>query len=157
MIVGVTGHQRIAKEEGWTAITARLDALIGHLEPPLLGISSLAIGTDQIFADLILQRGGDLVALLPFPEYTRTFSEPEGRRRYRALLRAAKEVITLARVGSDAECYLNAGIQIVDRVDLLIVVWDGRPARGPGGTADIVALANKRGRAVSLVDASPWR
>jgi hypothetical protein len=30
---------------------------------------------------------------------------------------------------------------MVDRRDLLIAVWDGQPARGHGGTADVVQAA----------------
>ena len=37
---------------------------------------------------------------------------------------------------------------MVDRCDVLIAVWDGEPARGPGGTAEIVAYALERGRPI---------
>jgi hypothetical protein len=32
-----------------------------------------------------------------------------------------------------------------------LAVWDGNPAQGPGGTADIVAYARKKGTTVHLV------
>lgn len=37
---------------------------------------------------------------------------------------------------------------LVESADLLLVVWGGDPARGPGGTADAVGLALERGVAV---------
>lgn len=41
--------------------------------------------------------------------------------------------------------YLEQTRWIVGVADLLIVVWNGRPARGPGGTADAVKLALEGG------------
>lgn len=35
--------------------------------------------------------------------------------------------------------------------DQLIVVWDGQPARGYGGTADVVAYADRVGVPVRIV------
>jgi hypothetical protein len=40
--------------------------------------------------------------------------------------------------------YLSCGRHIVDSSDVLIAIWDGAPARGPGGTGDIVAYARER-------------
>ena len=40
---------------------------------PLIGVTSLAIGADQLFADAVLQLGGELEAVIPFAEYDRTF------------------------------------------------------------------------------------
>ena len=45
--------------------------------------------------------------------------------------------------------YAAAGLAVLDRCDLLIALWDGMPARGPGGTGDQVAEA--RARALPLV------
>jgi hypothetical protein len=39
----------------------------------------------------------------------------------------------------------------VDRSDVLLAVWDGQPARGPGGTGDVVAYARARGTPVEVV------
>jgi hypothetical protein len=39
----------------------------------------------------------------------------------------------------------------VDRSDVLLAVWDGRPARGFGGTGDVVAYARRRGVPVEVV------
>jgi hypothetical protein len=37
------------------------------------------------------------------------------------------------------------------RTDRLYAVWDGKPARGYGGTADVVAEAEKRGIPVTVI------
>jgi hypothetical protein len=45
-----------------------------------------------------------------------------------------------------------AGSEIlVGLVDELIAVWDGEPARGYGGTADVVAYAKRQGIPVRIV------
>ncbi|MEO5877101.1 MAG: hypothetical protein ABIQ26_19070, partial [Streptosporangiaceae bacterium] len=49
------------------------------------------------------------------------------------------------------EAYLVAGHRVVKRSDLLLAVWDGRPAGGLGGTADIVAYARDRGTEVGVI------
>lgn len=40
--------------------------------------------------------------------------------------------------------YFSAGKLVVDQCDVLIAVWDREPARGIGGTGDIVAYASSR-------------
>jgi hypothetical protein len=44
---------------------------------------------------------------------------------------------------------MEGGKVVVDRAEVLIAVWDGLPARGLGGTADVVAYAGSAG--------CPWR
>jgi polyphosphate kinase 2 (PPK2 family) len=51
------------------------------------------------------------------------------------------------------DAYLAAGRWIVDHADRLVAVWDGRPARGRGGTAEVVAYARHRGVPVTVL----WR
>jgi hypothetical protein len=41
---------------------------------------------------------------------------------------------------------------VVARCDLLVAVWNGAPARGLGGTADIVSYARECGRATVIID-----
>jgi len=43
-------------------------------------------------------------------------------------------------------------MRVVDLADLLIAVWDGKPARGPGGTADVVAYAASAGKPYVWLD-----
>jgi hypothetical protein len=46
----------------------------------------------------------------------------------------------------------QAGSEIlVGLVDELIAVWDGQPARGFGGTADVVAYAERTGVPVRIL------
>jgi len=138
--VGITGHQRLNDPSAWSwvksAITNELDAL----EPPLIGISSLAIGADQVFATMMVQRGGQLHVVIPFEGYERTFSSQDLDAYHRTLSKAS--VIEIMQTnGTEEDRFLAAGMRIVDLADLIVAVWDGKPAMGKGGTADIVAYA----------------
>ena len=112
------------------------------LPPPLVAVTSLAIGADQLLASLVVERGGQIEAILPFGDYQRTFA-PEELASYQGLLAIAQRE-TLAVPGSDEDAYLAAGERVARRSDLLFAVWDGVPAQGRGGTADVVAYARRR-------------
>lgn len=141
--IGITGHQRLPREDDWQWVAAELEAAIAPLKSPLVGITSLAIGADQLFARLIIAAGGDLTAVLPFEGYSEKL-DPGDRKEFERLVRLSKRREILTRAGSDQECYLAAGRRVVDLSDSVIAVWDGRPARGLGGTADIVDYAVAR-------------
>lgn len=115
---------------------------------PLIGIGSLAVGADQIFAETVLSRGGALHVVLPFEDYERTFDLGEARDSYQDLLRRAACVEILPVRGNDEESYMAAGRRVVDLADRMIAVWNGRKAAGLGGTGDVVAYALAAGKEV---------
>ena len=45
----------------------------------------------------------------------------------------------------------QVGQYVVDHCDVLIAVWDGQPARGRGGTAEIVQYAQEQNRPIIRV------
>lgn len=51
------------------------------------------------------------------------------------------KIEVLPRKASDEESYLAAGQKVVDLSNMMIAVWNGKPAAGLGGTADIVDYA----------------
>jgi hypothetical protein len=157
VLVGITGHQRLDRPEGWHEVERRLRDLLVGLKLPLIGISSLAAGADQLFAELILELGGELSVILPFRGYDRTFQDPIARGTYQRLLKQATRLETLDCRGSDEDCFLAAGQRLVNESDLLVAVWDGRPSLGKGGTADIVEYATSTGRQTVLIDVAAWR
>jgi hypothetical protein len=151
MRVGITGHQRLQEPARWGWVKRELDGVISSLTLPLTGITSLAIGTDQLFANAVLQRGGSLEIIIPFAGYESTFSEEHDRQEYLRLLRLALKQEVLEKYGSDEEAYLASGKRMVDQSELLIAVWDGQPAVGLGGTGDVVSYAvQQRKRTIHL-------
>jgi hypothetical protein len=143
MKIGITGHQRLESPDSWAWVEQVMSEQLQSLAPPLMGVTSLAVGADQLLAKLITRIGGRIYAVIPFRGYERSF-DAEGLTAYRSYLSKAVSVEVLDTPGTDEDAYLAAGKRVVDLADLLIAVWDGRPAKGKGGTADIVAFAQQR-------------
>ena len=149
MRFGVTGHRILPPSivdrvvEHWN----RVLPASAHLH----GVSNLADGADQIFATQVLAAGGTLEAVLPCADYAGSLVAAESRARFEDLRRAAASVITMPYPGPSEDAFLAAGQALVDRCDHLFAVWDGRPARGLGGTADIVGYARARGVPVTVL------
>jgi len=150
MKIGITGHQQLPRASDWKWTKRQLVEIIMSAARPLVGISSLAVGADQLFADIILQEGGTLEAIIPFEDYERTFTTETDKDEYRRILSRASHVEVLERVASDEENYLKAGKRVADKSDLLIAVWDGKPAAGLGGTGDIVEYTLTKKKVVHL-------
>jgi hypothetical protein len=92
---------------------------------------------------LVLESGGRVHAVLPFAGIERSFS-PSDLPAYRELV-SRSSIDVLQTPGSDEDAYLAAGKRVVDASDVIFAVWDGRAAKGKGGTADVVAYARQRG------------
>lgn len=146
MIVGITGHQeRPGIDWAWVGEVIR-----GELAPipvPLVGLSSLARGADQVFAEVLLQVGGRLHFVVPTEDYERHFAG-DHLQRFSRLKASAAEVINISPMPTDEDAFLAAGEYIASHSDLLMSVWDGKPAAGRGGTADVVAFAKRRCTAI---------
>jgi hypothetical protein len=125
---------------------------LAALDSPLVGLSSLAPGSDQLFAGLVLKGGGSIEVIVPFPEYRETLAEGRPREDYDRLFGQASRVRVLANAGSEERAYLQAGETIVHESDLLLAVWDGEPARGIGGTGDVVQHALSLRRPVIVLN-----
>ena len=117
----------------------------------LVGITSLAEGADQIFAERVLAAGGQLTAILPAAHYALTFPHGPARQHYEDLLSRANQIIHLPFNEPTEDAYWAAGKEIVDRCDFLLAVWNGKPSGGLGGTGDIVAYAREIGRPTIII------
>lgn len=144
MIVGVTGHQT---RDGidWTWVQTELLAILTEVKISV-GVTSLAAGTDQVFAAAALQLGSRLISVIPFERYEDVF-EGDSRRMYR-FMRDHSEQVNLSLNLPQEQAFLEAGKYVADRCELLVALWDGQPAEGVGGTADIVAYARSRARRI---------
>lgn len=150
-VVGCTGHQTmtVATE------AAVADAVTAHLrrldDGTLEGVCSLAVGADQIFAKALLEAGGRLHVVVPSADYSSTFNTKEDRATYGRLLASSVSSEELPYPSPTEEAFMAAGRAVADRSDVLLAVWDGAPAAGLGGTADIVRYARDRGKAVEII------
>ncbi len=125
--------------------------------PSLRLATCLAAGADSFVAEAALEEGYDLSLILPFPHelYVSDFSATERdvfdrlwANRSDATSRLELDV---SRKPQDPEAYLAAGRVMLSHSDVLIAVWDGKPAAGTGGTAEVVNEARRRGLIVVVL------
>ena len=146
--IGITGHQKLENPKDWSWVQKQIKLVLDGMVRPWVGLSSLAIGADQLFASLVLESGSVLKVIVPNEEYAETFSRGPERQRYITLLEQAAEVRFLTGASSAEESYLQAGRLMADEADRILAVWDGEPAKGLGGTGDIVAYARASGKKI---------
>ena len=146
--VGVTGHQNIPSD-AYAFIEAQIKNLLSG-EPSLVGVSSLAVGADQLFAKIVLRLGGRLCVVLPSKRYEETFSG-HGLGSFNRLLQKADEVTVLPNPSPTEAAFFAAGRTIVDQSDVLCAVWDGAEARGLGGAGDVVSYARETLKQVVVI------
>ena len=167
LAIGVTGHRKEAiPPESLLTIHERLRAVLGsasetaakvhasnreyfsEAEPRLLFVSALADGADQLAAEVALDLGFELHAVLPFDRdrYRAGMADDASRTRFDALLSRATCSLELPGGGDDdLDAYVMAGRATIAHSDVIIAVWDGLPPRGRGGTGEVVSLAHERG------------
>lgn len=143
MRVGISGHQRLREPDAWDWVTWEMRHRLATQPSPLIGIASLACGADTIFAELVLEMSGSLEVVLPFPEYEQNFVTDHDKQTYQRLLESASRIEVLQRQANEELAYYLAGQRVVDVSELMMVVWDGKPAAGLGGTGDIAEYAQR--------------
>lgn len=172
--IGVTGH-RIIKDPEWTA--QKIRDILHHriweffdfpVQREKIGsriaftlLSPLAEGADRLVAvEVFKTADSELEAVLPMAEeeYCRDFATAESRAEFHDLLGQARKITLIKEAGSDSgpaefrkKAYEAAGRYVVDHCDLLIAIWDGEPARGRGGTAEIITYARSKNRPLVIL------
>jgi hypothetical protein len=148
--IGITGHQGLGRATA-ALVAGALHEKLEQLGGPALGITSLAEGADQLFAEAVLESGGSIFAVIPAAGYERSFEDPSALRRYHALRERAGQALELDYREPGEKAYWAAGQKVVELCDQLFAVWDGQPAGGLGGTADVVAFAREQGKTVTVI------
>ena len=154
--VGVTGHRHLAEpDKAAHEVDGVLDRLVeAHGVDVLVAVSSLAEGADRIVAKRVLARPhGTLHVVLPLDrdDYATDFADDASRHDFLRLLDAAESVSSSPRQESREAAYEHAGRALLDRSDVLLALWDGRPSRGRGGTAQLVTEARALGKPVEVI------
>jgi hypothetical protein len=162
LVLGATGHRDLRKED-----VPRLEQEVARVlqtirsryggakhGTPLIVLSALAEGADQLIARIALEHGALLIAPLPMAteEYRRDFT-PSGAHEFDRLLAhaIAAPVMRLPPGTNPAELhrdqskrdeqYRSAGLFIARYCHALLALWDGvdnGPAKG--GTAEVVGF-----------------
>jgi len=153
-VVAVTGHRdlRAQDEETLRHAVGGVLAEIRERMPstPLLVMSGLAEGADQLAAEVALEQGAALVAVLPMPlEIYKTTMSPVAQQRFEELRTHAAVEIQLPLEGrseeelrsseeSRAACYEALAIFLARQAQALLALWDGRQSNKRGGTSSVV-------------------
>jgi hypothetical protein len=149
-MVGMTGHQGLPVHTVKLVTTALRHQLRSY-GSNLVGVTMLGPGADQLFARVVLELGGSLYVVVPARKYRDGFDDESARRGYDELYAKATDFERLDFTDNTEQTHMEGGKVVVDRAEVLIAVWDGLPARGLGGTADVVAYARQRGRPVEVI------
>jgi hypothetical protein len=153
----VTGHRDL-RDQDIAALEAAVDGIFRRLKAdyrtergptPIIVLSALAEGADQLVARVAQKHGAQLIAPMPMPieEYRHDFEhgiKPNAAEEFDAWIKLPipKPVVPFTP-GNEAdkrsEQYRAAGLFIVRHCDILIALWDGKEEdKAVGGTAEIV-------------------
>ncbi|MGH8234640.1 MAG: hypothetical protein ACREPU_10680 [Rhodanobacteraceae bacterium] len=154
LVIGVTGHRNIPAHE-IEPIRQRVRDFLAGLQRdfpnlPLVVLSSLAAGGDQLVAEVAQAVGARLVAPLPFARdiYTQDFGGSD-RVRFDALCARAELLqlpllpgVTVADIAERGPArdrqYAQAGVFVASHCHILLALWDGRSSDLLGGTGQVV-------------------
>src|SRR4051812_826320 len=106
MQIGITGHQSRPGID-WCWVESALRDEITKLILPTKALSSLAKGSDQLFATVALSLKIAVLAVIPSRDYTRNFKGKD-RDDYEDLLRRCEQV-HLNWTGEEQEGFFEAG------------------------------------------------
>ena len=148
--LGITGHRFLADTDKIMAGVERAVRRIRRTYPDsnFRVLSSLAEGSDRILAKRLLSIPGAVLWVpLPLPkeEYLKDFVTSRSKEEFIHLCGEAERVVQMPVTEIREEGYLAAGEYVLEKSDFLLAIWDGLPAQGAAGTAEIVNRARQRG------------
>jgi hypothetical protein len=147
--IAVTGHRNLPAGT-IHLVDKAIREILAESPGAVTGLTCLADGADQIFGRAVLDLGGSIEAVLPAEKY-RDGLPAQARANYDRLLAKAVDLHRLPFTESTPEAHMAASKLMINEADQLYAVWDGQPARGYGGTADVVAYARERGVPVQVI------
>lgn len=157
-VLGVAGHRWVVPGDYLaTVIRSALDHVTAMSPGPLTVLSQLAEGADRIIAHAGLERpDARLIAVLPRPilDYLSDFPSRSSVDEFTLLLNRAWQVIELPDLGDPVRQYAAAAALVVESSDAMLVVWDGHPPQGAGGTGESVEHARRLARPLAWVRVS---
>ncbi len=145
--IGITGHQNIGTDQVLDWVRTEIENSI-RLANCTHGYTCLAVGADQLFAEVLKANSISFTVIIPCFQYDQTFLSDATVRHYKELRADSSSTILLDFIEPSAKAFYAAGKRVADEADLLIAVWDGKPAKGLGGTADVVHYAQKNGKPI---------
>lgn len=150
--LAVTGHMDLTDDTVPLVRNALRALLARHAGSDLIGVSCIARGSDSLFAEAVLDAGGQLVVVIPSEDYRKAKVKPDHAGLFDRLRAAASEVLVMPHATANREAYESANAVLLERADRLVAVWNGQAPGGKGGgTADVVIEAREAGLPIDVV------
>lgn len=129
-------------------------------------ISPLADGSDRLVAKLAKEHlDAELIVPIPFMlnEYKKDFDD-DSKDEFDDILNCI-EPIELSNFEDEekeepvydkkrSDLYKSVGKYVVDNSDILMVIWDGKEAKGVGGTAHIYRYAESQNKVIIYINSN---
>ncbi|MBX3316169.1 MAG: hypothetical protein KF902_04810 [Phycisphaeraceae bacterium] len=159
--LGWTGHRVVENER---AVTDAIREVISELTSRApdgttrsasgwFGFGSAAIGADLMVAQACLQSGIPVRIVLPCSlDEMLALTPNEHKCDFTRICVASEVAPTVLSRNNNYVDHAAVAREIASMADVLIAVWDGSPARGPGGTANVVELSRERGTRIIRID-----
>ncbi|MGH3774568.1 MAG: hypothetical protein ACRDRR_02345 [Pseudonocardiaceae bacterium] len=149
--IAITGHMNLTADSAPLVYQAITDALAPYAGDKLTGISCIARGADSIFAQAVLDVGGQLEVVLPAAGYREQKVKPDHATQFNELMRQAKTVHVMPYKEANRVAYEAANEVLVSTCDTLFAVWDGQSGANKGSTVSVVEYARSRGVPVEVI------
>lgn len=155
--VGFAGHRAVPDPvAAKAAICRELEVIQASVKGELVGIASAAAGADLLFLDACQELGLRTVVLLPFSldRFIQDFDEPSEWEHARRCIDQAwwSEVCPGGEEAPAA--YHVVARECLEIADRMLLLWNGLPAQGLGGTAETVRDAEERGIPSRVIDSN---
>ncbi|MBA4384229.1 MAG: hypothetical protein C0410_05805, partial [Anaerolinea sp.] len=138
--IGVTGHLSLQNSDVIEESFRQILKNIARKYPndQLSFYSPLSPGADLLSARIAIEYSIPLYVLLPFnqDEYLLTFSADD-QKTFLEFLKKAEGTIKFSDE-KQGDAYQTLGDFLFNNMDILVAIWNGQEARGPGGTGDVV-------------------
>ena len=171
VVIGVTGHRNIVEEDRpllKKSVAGALNEILDLVKKarddkdddvPVVMLNGLAQGADMLCADVALDMGVPVYAVLPceLTRYKKSFDEEQRKKLPDYLNRAKKMIITpdiedrfgwfenAMNMDKESYEYRQLGIYIAKSSHILIALWDGKPPKSQYGcgTVEVIDFAIK--------------
>jgi len=151
-VIGLIGHRELVSGELpklQEAFDNYLEKILDSLKfTPVLVLTSVAEGADRLAHKSRFRNRIQICSILPLDvnEYVKDFKGRKKRVEFQSIIEDSEFVIALARnkiikkpsITERNKSYRDCALWICDNANSLYAVWDGKSARGIGGTADTV-------------------
>ena len=137
MKVMVTGHRpsKIGGDSKDNPVRAKIiqkiKFLINELNDlaPIEGITGMAIGVDQDFAEICMDLDIPFLAYIPFVGQENNWPVPV-KAEYQNILERSEDIIVVNEGGYTPKKMMERNVKMLEDCDIIIAVWDGEESGG---------------------------